>query len=88
VASIAEGSRDLYVYPGGHTKIWDSCGPQAILLAAGGKVTDGDGKPLCYTSLALQNPSGLVASNGWVHDRALEVVAQLRAEISARRTNG
>lgn len=88
VATIAEGSRDLYVYPGGHTKIWDSCGPQAILLAAGGKVTDGDGKPLCYTSLALQNPSGLVASNGWVHDRALEVVAQLRAEINARRTNG
>jgi 3'(2'), 5'-bisphosphate nucleotidase len=79
VALIAEGSRDLYVYPGSQTKIWDSCGPEAILTAAGGSVTDCGGNPLCYTNATLQNPAGLVASNGRVHDIAIQGVADLRA---------
>jgi 3'(2'), 5'-bisphosphate nucleotidase len=85
VALIAEGSRDLYAYPGGQTKIWDSCAPEAILTAAGGRLTDSDGKELCYTDLALPNPRGIVASNGLVHDRALNAIAKLRAEVNASR---
>jgi 3'(2'), 5'-bisphosphate nucleotidase len=85
VALVAEGSRDLYVYPGSQTKIWDSCAPEAILTAAGGRFTDSDGKPLCYTELALQNFRGIVASNGVVHERALDAVAKLRAEFNAKR---
>jgi 3'(2'), 5'-bisphosphate nucleotidase len=77
VALIAEGSRDLYVYPGSQTKIWDSCGPDAILTAAGGKVTDCQGNRLCYTNAALQNPCGLVASNGLVHAAVLRVITGL-----------
>jgi 3'(2'), 5'-bisphosphate nucleotidase len=88
VALIAEGSRDLYAYPGGQTKIWDSCAPEAILTAAGGRLTDSDGKDLCYTDLALPNPRGIVASNGLVHDRALAAIAKLRTEINASRTRG
>ena len=88
VALVSEGSRDLYVYPGSQTKIWDSCGPEAILTAAGGKMTDSDGNALCYTQLSLHNPRGLVASNGLVHAQALEAVANLRAEISARQVPG
>jgi 3'(2'), 5'-bisphosphate nucleotidase len=83
VALVAEGSRDLYVYPGGQTKIWDSCGPEAILTAAGGTMTDSDGNAVCYTNLSLHNPRGLVASNGLVHPQALAAIAHLRAEISA-----
>jgi 3'(2'), 5'-bisphosphate nucleotidase len=83
VALVSEGSRDLYVYPGGQTKIWDSCGPEAILSAAGGKLTDSDGNDLCYTNLSLHNPRGLVASNGLVHGQALAAIAKLRSEISA-----
>ena len=79
VALVAEGSRDLYVYPGSQTKIWDSCGPEAILTAAGGRVTDSVGDALCYTDLTLQNLHGLVASNGLVHDCALQTIAHLRA---------
>jgi 3'(2'), 5'-bisphosphate nucleotidase len=82
VALIADGSRDLYVYPGSQTKIWDSCGPEAILIAAGGTVTDSDGNMLCYTDRALGNPRGLVASNGLVHERALAIIADLRTEIA------
>jgi 3'(2'), 5'-bisphosphate nucleotidase len=88
VALIAEGSRDLYVYPGSQTKIWDSCAPEAILTAAGGKVTDSDGAPLVYTESRLQNPRGMLASNGRVHQQALDAVARLRAEISATQAHG
>jgi 3'(2'), 5'-bisphosphate nucleotidase len=88
VALVAEGARDLYVYPGSQTKIWDSCGPEAILTAAGGTMTDSDGNAVCYTNLSLHNPRGLVASNGLVHARALEAIANLRAEISASPARG
>jgi 3'(2'),5'-bisphosphate nucleotidase len=82
VALVAEGSRDLYVYPGSQTKIWDSCSPEAILTAAGGCMTDSDGHTLCYTNPTLQNQRGLVASNGLVHAQAIETVAHLHTEIS------
>jgi 3'(2'), 5'-bisphosphate nucleotidase len=84
VSLVAEGSRDLYVYPGSQTKIWDSCAPEAILTAAGGKLTDSDGAPLCYSDARLQNPRGVVASNGHIHQQALDVVARLRAEIGTK----
>jgi len=85
VALIAEGSRDLYVYPGSQTKIWDSCGPEAILTAAGGMVTDSDGGALQYTLPALHNPRGMIASNGLVHRQAIDAVARLRAETTPAR---
>jgi 3'(2'), 5'-bisphosphate nucleotidase len=79
VALVAEGSRDLYVYPGGRTKKWDSCAPEAILTAAGGRLTDTFGAPLVYTDLDLYNAGGLVASNGPLHDLVLSTIALLRA---------
>jgi 3'-phosphoadenosine 5'-phosphosulfate (PAPS) 3'-phosphatase len=36
---VSEAVRDLYVYTGGRTKIWDTCGPEAI-LAGGGRPHD------------------------------------------------
>jgi 3'(2'), 5'-bisphosphate nucleotidase len=80
MSTIAEGSRDLYVYPGSQTKLWDSCAPEAILTAAGGTVTDSDGLPLSYLEARLHNPRGIVASNGRVHAQALAAIARLRAE--------
>ena len=32
IGLVAEARRDLYVYTGGRTKIWDTCGPEAILV--------------------------------------------------------
>ena len=78
---VAQGLRDLYVYPGSHAKIWDSCGPEAILTAAGGKITDSDGQPLRYTQPELRNLRGMIASNGRVHELALEATACMRAEV-------
>lgn len=86
VALVAEGARDLYVYPGSQTKIWDSCAPEAVLSVAGGKVTDSEGAQLTYTESRLQNPRGMVASNGRVHEVALDAIARLRAEWDTRKT--
>jgi len=79
MAKVAEGTRDLYVYPGNQSKLWDGCGPEAILTAAGGKVTDMDGQPLCYDRPELRNLRGMVASNGLVHGLAIDAIARLRS---------
>jgi 3'(2'), 5'-bisphosphate nucleotidase len=80
VAMVADGTRDLYVYPGGRTKIWDTCAPEAILHGAGGSMTDTTGAPLRYTDADLYNPRGIVASNGPLHGVVLRTLADLRAE--------
>jgi 3'(2'), 5'-bisphosphate nucleotidase len=77
IGLVAENVRDLYVYTGGRTKIWDTCGPEAILVAAGGRVTDLDGRPLKYAAEDLYNQRGIVASNGALHDHVIHVIAPL-----------
>jgi 3'(2'),5'-bisphosphate nucleotidase len=74
IGLVSEAVRDLYVYTGGRTKIWDTCGPEAILLGAGGRVTDLDGTPLIYDRAALYNSRGIVASNGPLHDFVIETL--------------
>lgn len=77
VGLVAEGKRDLYVNPAGRSKLWDACAPQAILEAAGGTLTDLDGRPLCYGGVDLANRRGLVASNGLIHAPVMERLAPL-----------
>ncbi|MFO0577020.1 MAG: 3'(2'),5'-bisphosphate nucleotidase CysQ [Polyangia bacterium] len=68
---IAAGVRDLYVNPAGRCKLWDTGAPEIILAEAGGRLTDFAGQPLRYTE-GLGHNHGLVASNGGLHDAALE----------------
>jgi 3'(2'), 5'-bisphosphate nucleotidase len=75
IGLVSEGSRDLYVYTGSRTKIWDTCGPEAILHGAGGRMTDLDGKPLVYDTPDLYNRRGIVASNGPLHDYVVGALA-------------
>lgn len=76
VGLIAENVRDLYIYPGTRSKLWDACAPEAILHAAGGKLTDLYGNPLVYDSEDLWNSRGLVASNGPLHDTVIEALEE------------
>ncbi len=73
LALIALGVRDLYVNPWPKTKAWDTCAPEAILVGAGGRLSDLFGTRIDYTG-RLDHPRGLVASNGNIHD---EVVAKI-----------
>ena len=52
---IAEGKADLYPRFG-RTMEWDTCAPQAVLMAAGGTVETLDGKPLLYGKPGWDNP--------------------------------
>jgi 3'(2'), 5'-bisphosphate nucleotidase len=74
---IAEGVRDLYVNPSGHSKLWDTCGPEAILVEAGGRLSDAHGQPLRWRDPELGNVRGLIASNAIVHDAVVEKLAAL-----------
>lgn len=77
LCTIAGGERDLYVNPEGHSSLWDSCGPEAILREAGGVLTDLSGRPLNYTGPSTRNSRGLVASNGLLHDHIIAQIARL-----------
>ena len=75
IGLVSEAVRDLYVYTGGRTKIWDTCAPEAILRGAGGNMTDVDGEPLVYDRDELYNRRGIVASNGPLHPFVIETLA-------------
>jgi 3'(2'), 5'-bisphosphate nucleotidase len=77
IGLVSEAVRDLYIYTGGRTKIWDTCGPEAILRAAGGSMTDVDGAPLVYDREELYNGRGIVASNGPLHPFVIQTLAPL-----------
>jgi len=71
---LASGVRDLYVNPASKTKAWDTCGPEAILVPAGGRLTDLFGSPIDYTR-ELRHQRGLVATNGLIHDAVIARLA-------------
>jgi 3'(2'), 5'-bisphosphate nucleotidase len=73
---IAAGVRDLYVNPSSHSKLWDACGPEAILVEAGGRLSDVHGDPLAYRG-RLDNARGIIASNGILHGLIVERLATL-----------
>jgi 3'(2'), 5'-bisphosphate nucleotidase len=77
IALIAAGERDLYVNTSGKTASWDTCAPEALLAEAGGRVTDLFGDLLRYDTPDVHNPQGLIASNGLVHEAAVEKVAPI-----------
>jgi len=73
VGAVCEGRAHLYVHTGSRTNLWDTCGPEAILREAGGTMTDISNEPLRYDAQDVRNPNGLIASNGVIHQRALQV---------------
>jgi 3'(2'), 5'-bisphosphate nucleotidase len=77
---IAQGSRDLYINPSAKTKAWDTCAPEAILVRAGGRLTDLGGSPIDYSG-DLRHRRGLAASNGLIHDEVIGRLSPLFAHL-------
>jgi 3'(2'), 5'-bisphosphate nucleotidase len=73
-AQVAAGLADLYFQPGVAGKRWDTCAPEAILHAAGGRATDAWGHPIDYRGPELSNNLGFLATNGKLHDRLVELL--------------
>jgi 3'(2'), 5'-bisphosphate nucleotidase len=81
MAQLAEGEADLYFSISNKTHEWDACGPEAILRAAGGTVTDLLGAPLRYNKTDTRTPRGILGSNGPLHAAC---VAALRPALRER----
>jgi 3'(2'), 5'-bisphosphate nucleotidase len=74
---IAVGERDLYVNPAPHCSAWDTAGPEALLVEAGGRLSDLHGRPLRYDVEQIGHRAGMIASNGRVHEAAIARLAPL-----------
>ena len=75
IAMVARGEAEIYAHPTAGTKLWDSCAPEVLITAAGGRMTDLLGRPLCYDGDRYGNETGLLASTAGQDHAAL--VAQL-----------
>jgi 3'(2'), 5'-bisphosphate nucleotidase len=80
IGRIAEDRSDLYVHMSGRSSKWDACGPEAILVAAGGRFSDLFGNAIDYRSAEMANGRGLLACNAAAYAAVLpEVRAVARA---------
>ncbi len=76
ISLVAHGEAMLYAHPTAGTKLWDSCAPQVVLHAAGGRLTDMCGGALRYDGEGLGNDRGLLATARGVDHEG--IVEQLR----------
>lgn len=81
---VAAGDADIYLRipnpatPGYREKIWDHAAGSLIVEEAGGWVSDIDGKKLDFSAgKTLRHNRGILASNGRIHSRVLEIIAEL-----------
>ena len=83
-AVLAAGGAELLLrllspkQPDYRERIWDQAAGAIIIEEAGGRVTDLVGKPLDFgQGRLLENNRGIVATNGTLHDRALQAVSSI-----------
>ncbi len=81
IGLIARGLADVYMEPGPYTKLWDACGPEAILRAAGGHFTNVFGEQLVYGLTQLKNTHGLVATNRAFHKKVIQALEPVAREL-------
>jgi 3'(2'), 5'-bisphosphate nucleotidase len=67
------------VNPTSYAKLWDTCAPEAILVRAGGRITDLFGGAIDYRRLVA--PRGLVATAPSIHDEVIAKLAPLFAHL-------
>lgn len=77
MTAVARGDANVYVQAPGHTKMWDTCAPAALLLAAGGSVTDMRGLPLDFRAPSVTHPRGVIAAPKEMHAAILERMTPL-----------
>ena len=69
---VACGKAALYLRLSNYKEnIWDHAAGAILVKEAGGRVSDRNGKPLSFTSAKMNDNSGVVVSNGSIHDKVL-----------------
>lgn len=87
-AAVAGGLAEVYLRPRSRPdyreNIWDHLAGVVVVEAAGGRVTDLDGKGLDFAlGRKLEANRGVVATNGAVHDEVLDAIAFAEATTAA-----
>ena len=87
-AVVARGEAALYLrhsLSDYREKVWDHAAGVLITEEAGGRVTDIAGRPLDFSKgRELSANQGIVATNGFLHDRVLAAVDEVISRLSAR----
>jgi 3'(2'), 5'-bisphosphate nucleotidase len=83
-ARIATDVADVYVRPVAFLKEWDTCAPEAVLLGAGGRVTDCGGKPLDYGKCDPRQPRGIFAAREHTWGALRPMVREIAGPILRR----
>ena len=78
IARVAMAAADLYVHGGGGIKSWDLCGPEAVLVAAGGKATTLEGDPVDYAGDVVHQ-KGFIGTNGALHATIVRTIREVGA---------
>lgn len=81
VGLIAERAADLYVHVSDKSSLWDACGPEAVLKAAGGCFAHVDGSRVEYRASEMANKKGILACNRAAYDRVLEAVSEVARAV-------
>ena len=83
-AAVARGDASIYLRmptrEDYREKIWDHAAGMLVVEAAGGRVTEIDGRPLDFgrgTTLAANR--GVVATSGAIHDEVIDAIRRVRA---------
>ncbi len=80
-AAVARGDAEFYLRlptrKGYVERIWDHAAGYAILKAAGGTITDVDGRALDFRcGMGLENNRGVVATHGIAHTALIDTIAE------------
>lgn len=83
---VASGAAEIYLRPqsrpGYQEKVWDHAAGVALVEAAGGRVTDVDGKALDFSlGPKLVANRGVVATHGRRHETVIEAVRRAEASL-------
>jgi 3'(2'), 5'-bisphosphate nucleotidase len=75
---VAKGNADLYLNLSSKTALWDSAGPAAIVLSAGGQVTTPEGDLVDYRDAPTFHPTGTLVTNALLHYAAVLALSSMR----------
>jgi 3'-phosphoadenosine 5'-phosphosulfate (PAPS) 3'-phosphatase len=85
-AVLAAGEGDVLLRllspsrPDYREKIWDQAAGSIVILEAGGRITDLDGKALDFShGRTLAHNRGILATNGHLHDAVLAALRSIDA---------
>jgi 3'(2'), 5'-bisphosphate nucleotidase len=75
LALVARGEADIYLNTYEAFSDWDICAGHILVTEAGGRVTGAGGQTIVYGQPGASQKSGLLATNGHLHEAALKVIA-------------